>query len=150
MNEVAEKGNLVRVHYTGKLEDGTVFDTSLGKEPLEFALGFGQMIRGFEEAVFGMAVGEKKSVTLSPEKAYGEREEQKVVTVPRANLNLPAEMVLEVGKNLQGQTAEGQPFQVMVVALTADSVTLDQNHALAGKHLTFEIELLALMGDTGF
>jgi len=137
----AAAGNTVRVHYTGRLSDGTVFDSSQGRDPLEFTLGSGQVIPGFDEAVTGMAVGDSATVTIEPENAYGERREEMVQNVPRNDI--PAEIELSVGMQLQASGPQGQMI-VTVMELSDDVVRLDANHPLAGKALTFDLELVEI------
>ena len=138
MPEQAQKGDTVRVHYTGRLEDGQVFDTSEGGEPLEFTLGEGQVIKGFESGVEGMSIGEEKRVEIESEDAYGERIEGLVQTVSREGLNLGEEP--EVGMNLVMQLPGDQQIPVAVTEVTEDSITLDANHPLAGEKLIFDIK----------
>lgn len=137
----ATKGSKVSVHYTGTLEDGEVFDSSLDREPLQFEVGAGQMIPGFDAAVEGMAVGEKKTVTLPPEEAYGERNDAMTQEVPRDRM--PEGYTPSVGDQLQAGTPGGAMI-VTVTAVTDDTVTIDANHRLAGKTLIFEIELVEI------
>lgn len=136
-------GDTVRVHYTGKLGDGTPFDSSVGRDPLEFAIGGGNVIPGFESAVEGMAVGQSKSVTIEPEDAYGPRREQLVQEVPRTQL--PDDMEPAVGMQLEARTESGQALRFMVTSVREDKVTIDGNHPLAGKTLEFDIELVAIV-----
>jgi len=136
-------GDTVRVHYTGTLEDGTQFDSSRGAEPLEFAMGQGQLIAGFENAVAGLAPGESCTVTLAPEDAYGEANAEMIQNVPRELM--PEGIELETGMILQGQADNGRVDNFTVVSFTDETVTLDANHPLAGKSLTFEIELVAIL-----
>jgi FKBP-type peptidyl-prolyl cis-trans isomerase 2 len=138
-----QAGNTVRVHYTGTLEDGTQFDSSRGAEPLEFAMGQGQLIAGFENAVAGLSTGESCTVTLTPEQAYGESNPDMVQQVARELM--PEGVELEPGMVLQGQAGDGRVDNFTVVSLTEETVTLDANHPLAGKTLTFEIELVAIV-----
>ncbi len=137
---IAEQGKSVKIHYTGTLDDGTVFDTSKGKAPLEFVIGGGQVIVGFEEAVLGMSVGETKEVAIPPEKAYGERQEEMVMTAPRDQV--PPDLDVEVGQTLQMGAPSGELVQVVVVDVNEKEVTLDANPPLAGKKLNFAIELM--------
>jgi len=134
-----EKGSKVRVHYTGKFENGDVFDTSEKREPIEFEVGKGQVIPGFENAVLGMNTGESKTINLTPEEGYGTINEEMIVTVPKDQVPEDA----QVGSQLQGQNQEGQPVNVVIKSITEDSATLDANHPLAGKKLTFEIEVVS-------
>ncbi len=138
----AKSGDTVRIHYTGTLDDGTEFDSSAGHDPLEFALGGGQVIPGFDSAVDGMTVGESKSVTIPPEEAYGERHEQLVQQVPKSAL--PDEIEPAVGMQLQSQSPEGQVMHLVVTEVADDSITVDGNHPLAGQSLTFAIELVEI------
>ena len=138
--ERAENGNTAKVHYTGTLADGTVFDSSRKREPLEFTLGGGQVIPGFDQAVTGMAVGETKTVTIPVENAYGPRRDEMMFEVARSQF--PEGLNPEKGQQLQTQTGEGHPLLVTVAEVQEEKVTLDANHPLAGKDLTFEIELV--------
>lgn len=138
----AKQGDSVKVHYTGKLDDGTVFDSSVGREPLDFTVGAGQLIAGFDEAVVGMAVGETKTVRIAPEQAYGPHNPEMTLQVPRSNL--PAEIQPELGMQLEASQEGGHSMVVTVVEVTDESVTFDANHPLAGKTLTFEIEVVEL------
>jgi peptidylprolyl isomerase len=138
MPEQAQKGDTVRVHYTGRLADGQVFDSSEGGEPLEFTLGAGQVIKGFEDGVEGMAVGQEKQVEIESEDAYGERVEGLVQTISREGLNLGEEP--RVGMNLVMQLPDEQQIPVAVTEVTEDSITLDANHPLAGEKLIFDIK----------
>ena len=140
----ASNGDSVKIHYTGTLDDGSQFDSSAGREPLEFTIGSGQVIPGFEEAVTGMSVGEKKKVRIEPAQAYGERNEEMVQEVPRHVM--PEDMELEVGMPLQAQGPDGQVFNLTVIEFSDDSVRLDGNHPLAGQALTFDIELVEIGG----
>lgn len=136
----ASKGTNVKIHYTGRLDDGTVFDTSRERDPLDFTVGEGKVIPGFEEAVEGMAEGEEKTTTIPAEDAYGPRRDDLVLPVERARL--PEGLDPEVGQPLQMQTEDGQVVQVVVAELRDDVVMLDANHPLAGRDLTFDIELV--------
>lgn len=139
----AKSGDTVHIHYTGKLEDGTQFDSSEGRDPLEFALGGGQVIPGFDSAVEGMAVGDKKSVTIQPEEAYGPRHDQLIQDVPRNQL--PDDMTPAIGMELQAQNETGEVMRFSVTAVDEASITVDGNHPLAGKALNFDIELVAII-----
>lgn len=136
-----ENGDKVRIRYTGTLLDGTVFDSSDGRDPLEFEVGSGQVIAGLDVALPGMAVGERKTVKAPCNEAYGPINPGLRQTVPREAI--PADVPLELGMQLQMQTSEGQTLMVRVVDLGEDDVTLDANHALAGMDLTFDIELVS-------
>ena len=139
----AKAGDTVRIHYTGTLDDGTQFDSSAGRDPLEFAVGSGQVIPGFDKAVDGMAVGESKSVKIDPEDAYGERHEQLVQEVPKSSL--PEDIDPEVGMRLQASTPNGQVMQLVVTDVREEAITVDGNHPLAGKALNFDIELVEIV-----
>ena len=139
----AKSGDTVRIHYTGTLDDGTQFDSSSGRDPLEFALGGGQVIPGFDGAVDGMAVGESKTVTIPAEEAYGQRHEQLVQQVSRSAL--PEDMEPAVGMQLQSQSPEGQVMMLVVTEVEEESITVDANHPLAGQALTFAIELVEIV-----
>jgi FKBP-type peptidyl-prolyl cis-trans isomerase 2 len=138
----ASQGDTVHVHYTGTLDDGSVFDSSEGRDPLEFTLGAGAVIAGFEKAVEGLAVGEKVEARLAPEEAYGPRQDDLVMNVPREQL--PEQMDPAVGDQLAMQTTTGQTVPVTVVQTTDEAIAVDANHPLAGKALTFELELVRI------
>ena len=138
----AKKGDNVKVHYKGTLTTGEQFDSSEGKEPLAFTVGAGQMIKGFDDAIPGMAVGEKKTINIAPSDAYGEKNKEAIVEFPKANI--PADMKLEPGMKLQLQNQAGQPVPVVVAEVKDDVVILDANHELAGKELIFDIELVEI------
>lgn len=142
----AKKGNTVKVHYTGKLADGSVFDSSVGKEPIEFTIGEKKLIPGFENAVEGMEPGNKKSVTIPSEEAYGPHKQELVITIDKKDI--PPHIKPEVGQVLQFQKkAEDGKEEVIpftVIGLTETHLTLDANHPLSGKDLIFEIELLEI------
>ena len=138
----AQAGDTVAVHYTGTLDDGRTFDSSQGREPLEFRLGGGQVISGFDEAVAGMEVGEQKTVRIPAEDAYGPRRDDLLLELRREQI--PPEIDLEVGMGLSVQQPDGQPLPVTVAALGEGSVTLDANHPLAGEDLTFDLTLVAI------
>lgn len=138
----AKTNDKVTVHYTGKLDDGTVFDTSRDRDPLEFTIGAGQVIPGFENGVIGMAEGDNKSVTLKPQDAYGNVRDDLIIEVKKSDI--PANIEVAVGQQLQINRPDGQTIPVNVSAVTDEKVTLDANHPLAGKNLTFEIELVKI------
>jgi peptidylprolyl isomerase len=140
MTEAAKNGDTVRVHYTGRFADGKVFDTSEGGEPLEFRLGAGEVIPGFDEAVRGMQVGETKTVEIAPDEAYGPRHESLMTSVPRATTQFPAEP--QVGMNLILPLADGNQLEIVITEVTETHVTIDGNHPLAGHTLTFDLELV--------
>ena len=139
----AKSGDVVKVHYTGKLANGEQFDSSAGREPLEFTVGAGQMIKGFDDAMPGMNVGEKKTINIAPEEAYGPRLEEAIIEFPKENV--PAEMKLEPGMSLTLSNQEGQPVPVLVVEVKDDVIILDANHFLAGQELVFDIELVEIV-----
>jgi len=139
---VASDGDTVRVHYTGTLEDGTTFDTSMGREPLEFTLGEGKMIPGFEKAVYGLKIGKSKTVTIPAEEAYGPHRDDLVTVVEREQL--PADLDPKVDQQLQMQQTDGRTAVVVVTDVSETTITVDANHPLAGKDLTFEIELVEI------
>jgi len=132
----------VKVHYTGRLNNGTVFDSSLGREPLEFTIGQKMVIPGFEEGVIGMTVGETRTVSIASQDAYGPYLEDLVGSIRRAQI--PPNIDLQVGAMLQMQTPDGGNMLVVIKDLTDEMVTLDANHPLAGKDLAFEINLLEI------
>ena len=138
----AMEGNTVRVHYTGKLDDGTVFDSSVGGDPLEFTIGQGQMIPGFERGVVGMEEGETRTLIIAADQAYGVHRPDGVFEIDRSEI--PTTIPLEVGMQLQATGPGGRPVTMTVAALSDDKITMDANHPLAGKDLTFEIELVGI------
>ena len=138
----AKSGDTVRIHYTGTLQDGSVFDSSEGRDPLEFQLGSGQVIPGFDDGVTGMTVGEKKTIEIPSDQAYGAINPQAMQNVPRAEI--PDHIPLDLGTQLQVQAGNGQTMMVVVANVTEDTVTLDANHPLAGKDLTFALELVEI------
>jgi peptidylprolyl isomerase len=135
----AQSGDAVTVHYTGTLEDGTVFDSSREREPLQFRLGQGEVIAGFDDAVSGMQVGDSVNVEIAPGDAYGDRDDQRIIQVERSQI--PSEIDCKPGIALQAETPDG-PVTFWVLEADSDNVTLDGNHPLAGKQLNFEIELV--------
>ena len=141
--EKVKDGDVVRVHYTGKLTNGEQFDSSEGREPLEFTVGAGQMIKGFDNAMPGMTVGEKKTINISADDAYGQKDEQAIIEFPKENI--PRDMKLEPGMQLQLRNETGQPFPVTVSEIKDDVIVLDANHMLAGKELVFDIELMEIV-----
>ncbi|NJO78802.1 MAG: peptidylprolyl isomerase [Cyanobacteria bacterium RM1_2_2] len=138
----AKLGDTVSVHYTGRLEDGTVFDSSEGGQPLEFALGSGNVIPGFEKAVLGMSPGDSKTMTIVSDDAYGPYFEERVLVVDRQQI--PPELPVDVGGQLQIQQEGGMVIPVVITDITDAEVTLDANHPLAGEDLTFDIHLVAI------
>ncbi len=141
MAEQAQQGDTVRVHYTGRLETGEVFDSSDGGDPLEFQVGAGQVIPGFDEGVSGMNIGDKKTVEIEADDAYGPRVQQLIQSVAREGMNLDAEP--EAGMNLVMQLPDGNQIPVAITEVTETHVTLDANHPLAGQKLIFDIERVA-------
>ncbi len=141
MKQVKE-GDVVKVHYTGKLVNGEQFDSSVGREPLEFTVGAGQMIKGFDDAMPGMNVGEKKTINIAPEDGYGPRSEEAIIEFPKENV--PADMKLEPGMPITLSNQDGQPVPVIVVEIKDDVIMLDANHFLAGEELIFDIELVEI------
>ena len=135
-------GDTVRIHYTGTMSDGEVFDSSEGRDPLEFTVGSGQIIPGLDTAIPGMTLGEKKSVPVPVDQAYGPIDPQNRQAVPRTEI--PAEIPLDLGTQLQMQSPQGQVMPVTVVEVSETEVVLDANHPLAGKDLTFDIELVSI------
>ena len=139
----AKTGDKVRVHYTGKLANGEQFDSSIGRDPLEFKVGAGQMIKGFDDAMPGMIVGEKRTISIAPEDAYGHREEEAIIEFPTENI--PPDMKLEPGMSLTLSNQAGQPVPVIITEIKEDVVILDANHFLAGQELVFDIELVEIV-----
>ncbi len=139
----AQSGSTVKIHYKGTLENGDVFDSSEGREPLEFTIGSGQVITGFDEAVTGMNVGEKKSVTIPVEKAYGPRNDELVIQAPREHV--PPDLNPEIGQRLEMGGLNGELLLVTVVEISDSHITLDANPPLAGMDLNFDIELVAVV-----
>ena len=135
-------GDTVHIHYTGTLNDGTTFDSSEGREPLSFQVGSGQIIPGLDSAIPGMTVGDKKTVNVACDEAYGQVNPEMTQAVPRADI--PADIPLETGTRLQMQTQNGQVIPVTVTAVDDSTVTLDANHPLAGQDLTFSIQLVKI------
>jgi len=139
----AKKGDKVQVHYTGTLEDGSEFDTSKNREPLEFTIGKGEVIPGFETIVSGMNTGETKKETISSEDAYGPRHDERVMELDKDRL--PDDLEISIGQLLEMRHPDGHKIPAMVTGLSDEKVTIDANHPLAGKDLTFEIELLSII-----
>jgi peptidylprolyl isomerase len=138
-----KNGDNVRVHYHGKLNDGSTFDSSEGRAPLEFKVGSGQVIKGFDDAVIEMKIGEKKIVVIPAEHAYGEASMENIIEYPLENF--PEDMKPEIGLELHMSDNEGNNFPVVITAISETAVVLDANHPLAGKELTFEIELVEVI-----
>lgn len=137
-----KKGDVVNVHYHGRLTDGTTFDSSEGREPLQFTAGSGQVIKGFDDAVMDMKPGDKKTVHIPVTEAYGERRDDMMMDYPRSEF--PADMTPEAGMELQMSDNQGNVFPVVITEVNDQVVMLDANHPLAGKDLTFEIELVSI------
>jgi peptidylprolyl isomerase len=138
-NEVKD-GNTVSIHYTGKLEDGTVFDSSYGRQPFEFTVGSGSVIKGIDTGVMGMNVGDKKAFEIDSDDAYGPHMNELVKDIPREEFPFNP----EVGQRLRAETTDGRIIDVTVAAVSPETVTIDANHPLAGKKLFFEVELLGI------
>lgn len=139
----AKQGDTVRIHYTGTLDDGTQFDSSTDRDPLEFTLGENAVIPGFESGIEGMQVGEQKKIHIPAEEAYGQRNHALIEDVPLQHF--PDDLNLEVGMQLQAQSPNGEHFNVVVTALSEQNATIDANHPLAGEALNFDLELLEIV-----
>jgi len=139
-----KKGDTIKVHYHGKLVDGTTFDSSEGREPLEFEVGSGMVIPGFDDGVTGMSIGEKKTVQIPADEAYGPLQEDMILEFPKDKF--PADMVPEEGMQLSMNNGQGQEFQVLIKEIKEEVVVLDANHPLAGKDLIFDLELVEIKG----
>jgi len=137
-----DNGQKVKIHYTGTLDDGSKFDSSEGRDPLEFEMGAGMVIPGFETGVKDMAVGEKKTVHIPASEAYGEKRDEMVMEFERTQL--PEDLEPEVGMGLQMQGPEGQPIPVQITAVAETTITIDANHPLAGQNLNFKLELVEI------
>ena len=137
------KGDTVKVHYTGKFENGVEFDSSLGRQPLQFEVGAGNVIKGFEDAVVGLKIGDKKSVTIPAENAYGGYDENLLFEIPKENI--PEGITPEVGMRLQLVNQQGQAAHVVVTEILDEMDRLDANHQLAGKTLVFDLEVLEIL-----
>jgi peptidylprolyl isomerase len=140
----AKKGDKVKVHYHGKLTNGETFDSSKGREPLEFEVGGGMVIKGFDKGVTGMNVGEKKTVNIPYDEAYGPKNPEMLIEIPKDKF--PKDLDLEIGLPLSMGDGNGQTFQVVITQIKDNSVVLDANHPLAGEDLVFEIELVEIVG----
>lgn len=139
----AQNGDKVKVHYHGKLRSGETFDSSQGRDPLEFTVGSGQVIKGFDEGVKGMQVGDKKTVEINVEDAYGEKSKDMIIEFPRDQF--PSDMNPEVGQQLMMSNGSGQSFPVTIAEVKGETVMLDANHPLAGQDLIFDIELVEIV-----
>jgi len=138
-------GDTAKVHYTGTLEDGRVFDTSKDRDPLEFTVGEGQIIPGFENGLVGMEIGETRNIEVVPDEAYGQRREELVLEIPVGEF--PEHITPEIGLQLQIKQQDGTPFGVVITDVSEEAVILDANHPLAGQTLLFEVELMEIAGD---
>lgn len=143
MHEAAREGDTVRVHYRGRLDDGSIFDSSEGQDPIEFQIGANQVIDGFEQAIVGMSAGQTKVQAIPAEEAYGSRQEDLVFEVPRSAVQEGMDLV--VGDLVQVHLPDGQTAPMHVLAMNDDTMTLDANHPLAGKNLTFDLELVQIV-----
>jgi len=139
----AKTADRVKVHFTGNLEDGTIFGSTMGEAPFEFTIGDKHMLPGFENAVIGMQIGDTKTITLPPEEAYGLHKKELVTVMERSGF--PEEVQLEAGKRLRVRTQDGNYTVVTIKDFSEDSIVLDENDPLAGKTLTFKIELVEIM-----
>jgi FKBP-type peptidyl-prolyl cis-trans isomerase 2 len=139
-----KSGDKIKVHYHGKLTNGETFDSSAGREPLEFEVGSGMVIPGFDDGVTGMNVGEKKTVNIPFTEAYGPKNPEMVIEMPKDRF--PADMQVEVGMPLMMSDQQGQQFQVTIVEIKEEAVMLDANHPLAGQDLIFDLELVEIVG----
>ena len=138
-----KNGDVVKVHYTGRLVNGESFDSSAGREPLEFTVGAGMMIKGFDAAMPGMQVGDKKTVNIPAVDGYGEKDLSAIIEFPKENV--PADMQLEPGMKLTLSNEEGHPFPVVITEIKGEIIILDANHFLAGEELVFDIELVEIL-----
>lgn len=141
--QAVKNGDTVRVHYHGRLENGTTFDSSEGRDPLEFQVGAGMVIKGFDNGVMDMKVGEKRTLNIPVEEAYGPKNDELIMDFPKENI--PADLNPQVGMELQMSNPQGQVFPVKVAAIGSEFITLDANHPLAGEPLVFDIELVEIV-----
>jgi peptidylprolyl isomerase len=139
-----KSGDKIKVHYHGRLTNGETFDKSEGREPLEFEVGSGMVIKGFDDGVTGMAVGDKKTINIPADEAYGAKNPDMIIDMPKDRF--PQDMELEVGMPLSMSDGQGQQFQVVVAEVKEDVVILDANHPLAGEDLIFDLELVEIIG----
>jgi peptidylprolyl isomerase len=139
----AKAGDTVKVHYVGKLEDNTIFENSKGRQPLQFTMGENKVIAGFEEGVLGMAIGEKREIFISSDKAYGPYREELVVSIPKEQL--PEDITFEKGLKLMMPSSEGDMVPVVIKDVLEDKIVIDANSELAGKNLIFEVELVEII-----
>jgi len=140
--QAVKNGDTVRVHYHGRLTNGTTFDSSEGREPLEFKVGAGMVIKGFDNGVVDMTIGEKRTLNIPVEEAYGPKNDELIMEFPKSNI--PSDLNPQVGMDLQMSNPQGQVFPVKVAAVGEESITLDANHPLAGEALIFDIELVEI------
>ena len=138
-----KKGDTVKVHYHGRLKTGETFDSSKDRQPLEFEVGSGSVIKGFDDGVTGMGIGEKKTINIPVEEAYGQKNPDMIIEMPKDRF--PENMELEVGMSLMMSNGEGQNFQVVIHEIHEESVVLDANHPLAGQDLIFDLELVDIV-----
>lgn len=143
MTQKVKKGDTIKIHYTGQFDDGEVFDSSQGREPLQFKVGTGEIIKGLEKAVLGMQPGEKKNVTVNPEEGYGNHDKKLLMEMPK--VRIPEDISPEKGMPLQLVNKQGQATPVIVTEILDKSVRLDANHPLAGKELSFDLELVEIV-----
>ena len=141
--QAVKNGDKVRVHYHGRLTNGTTFDSSEGRDPLEFEVGAGMVIKGFDNGVVDMKVGDKKTLNIPVEEAYGPKNDELIMDFPKENI--PADLNPQVGMELQMSNPQGQVFPVKVAAISSEFITLDANHPLAGEPLIFDIELVDIV-----
>jgi FKBP-type peptidyl-prolyl cis-trans isomerase 2 len=139
---MVKNGDTIQVHYKGTLTDGTLFDSSEGSEPLEFKVGGGMVIPGFDQGVIGMAIGDKKTIHIPCDQAYGQLNDEAKITLPRSEV--PEDMKPEIGMEMHLTDENGQVIPVLVIGLTDESITLDANHPLAGEDLNFDLELVSI------
>jgi peptidylprolyl isomerase len=140
MAEIIQTGDTISVNYTGRFEDGQVFDSSEGRAPLKFTVGSGQLIKGFDDAVVGLKQGDKTTVTIEAKDGYGEYRDDLVIAIPKANV--PENLEIEIGKRFHLRDQSGRPVPAVVVEITEEAVKLDANHTMAGKTLIFDIEVV--------
>ncbi|HEY2349173.1 MAG TPA: peptidylprolyl isomerase [Puia sp.] len=138
-----QSGNTIKIHYHGRLSDGTTFDSSAGRSPLEFTVGSGSVIKGFDDGVQGMSVGEKKTIEIPFLQAYGPEDPSMIIEFPVDRL--PEDLKPEIGMQLNMNNAEGQQFAVSVTDITDENIILNANHPLAGKDLIFDLELVEIV-----
>ncbi|HZI54834.1 MAG TPA: peptidylprolyl isomerase [Chitinophagaceae bacterium] len=142
--QIVKSGDKVKVHYHGRLNNGDTFDKSEGREPLEFEVGSGMVIKGFDDGVTGMSVGDKKTISIPFNEAYGPKNPDMIIDMPKDRF--PKDIELEIGMPLAMSDGQGQQFEVIVTQLKEDSVVLDANHPLAGQDLIFDLELVEIVG----